>query len=278
MDVGVALFPTDRTVRPDRLAAEVEARGFESLWFPEHTHIPVTHSPYPGGGHLPDHYRRTYDPFVALAVAATATATLRVGTGICLLAQRDPIVTAKEVASLDVLSGGRFLFGVGYGWNRPETEQHGVAFGDRRAVVHERIRAMRALWTDDEADFDGDHVRFAPSWSWPKPAQQPHPPVLLGAAAGPRTFDRVVEDCDGWMPIPGRGGSLSETVPRFRERATAAGRDLPVTAFGAKPDAATLERYLELGVDRVVWWLPQAEEEVLGALDRFAALAGDVRG
>src|SRR5688572_4875036 len=194
------MFPTDRAMNIVELARAVEERGFSSLYAPEHTHIPTSRAtPAPtGDAELPEQYRRTLDPFVALTAAATATTRLRVGTGICLVAQRDPIVTAKEVASLDFLSGGRFSFGIGFGWNREEMADHGVTYADRRAIVRERVLAMRSLWEDDEAAFAGEHVRLAPSWAWPKPVQRPHPPILIGGAAGPKLFEHIVEYADGW--------------------------------------------------------------------------------
>ena len=208
MHIGVAIFPTDQTIDPVELARESEARGFESLWFPEHSHIPTSRET-PWGGRegappLPEFYWRTHDPFVALAACAAVTSTIKLATGICLVAQRDPIYTAKEVASLDRLSGGRFLFGVGYGWNKEEMAHHGTAYGERRAILRESVLAMKELWTHDEASFDGDHVRFSSSWAWPKPHQAGGPPVILGGDAGPRTAADIVEFCDGWMPIGGR--------------------------------------------------------------------------
>ena len=276
MQLGVMMFPTDLAIRPDDLAREAEQRGFESLWFPEHTHIPVSRrTEWPGGGPLPEEYKRTHDPFVALAFAAAATERLRVGTGICLVAQRDPIVLAKEIASLDVLSGGRLLFGVGYGWNVDEMEHHGVTKPQRRAVVREKLLAMKALWTEDEAAFDGEHVRFTSSWSWPKPVQRPHPPILFGGRGSPRTYRDIVELADGWMPIPGRVDFLGQ-VDDLRAEAKAAGRDpttLDITAFGAPAKPAVLEQYAAAGVTRAIFGLPPAaREDVLPVLDRYAAL------
>ena len=277
MDIGVGIFPTAETLHPGPLAAAAEAHGFTSLWFPEHTHIPVEHTPYPAGGELPGFYARTFDPFVALTAAAAATRHITLATGVCLLAQRDPVITAKSVASLDVLSGGRVRFGVGYGWNRPETQTHGVAFEDRRAVVHDRLAAMKALWTQDEPAYDGLHTQVPRSLFWPKPAQRPHPPVVLGAGAGPKTFQRLIADFDGWMPIPGRGGSLTEVVPRLWQACEDAGRDpatMPVWVAGAKPDEATLDRYAELGLRGLYFWLPQGSEaEVLERLEELGQLS-----
>lgn len=278
MHLGVAIFPTDHSVRPDVLARAAEDAGFESLWVPEHTHMPVDHSPWPGGSELPDEYRRTLDPFVALTAAASATTTLKLATGICLVAQHDPIVLAKQTATLDLLSGGRFIFGVGYGWNRPEAEHHGTAFEARRDTLRERVLAVQALWTEDEASFDGEHVSFAPSWSWPKPVQEPHPPVLLGAALGERTLREIVEFADGWMPI---GASAAEEgLPQLRRAAEDHGRDpdsLSVTVYGTRPDPERLAALAEIGVERTVLWLPSADEgEALDVLERYTGLLREV--
>lgn len=274
MHLGIAMFATDTAIAPDRLARAVEDRGFESLFVPEHTHMPVDHTPHPGGRGLPDEYERTHDPFVALTVAAAATAELRIGTGICLVAQRDPLVLAKQTASLDRLSGGRFLFGVGYGWNRPEAEHHGAVFGTRREILREKVLAVRELWTQDEASFDGDHVSFAPSRSWPKPLQDPHPPILLGAAAGRSTFQHLIEFCDAWLPMGAR--PVFEDLPRLRQAAEDAGRDpdtISVTVYGTTPDPQRLIDLAEAGVERTVLWVPsEGEDEVLEHLDRHAAL------
>jgi probable F420-dependent oxidoreductase len=275
--LGVTIFATDRSIRPDDLAREAEERGFESLFLPEHTHIPTSRqSPYPGGGDLPEEYRRCLDPFVALAMAGAATTRLRVGTGICLVAQRDPIVTAKEVATLDLLTGGRVVLGVGFGWNVEEMADHGVDPARRRAVVREKVLAMRALWTEDEAAFDGRHVRLSPSWAWPKPVQRPHPPVLVGGAAGPTLFRHIAEYGDGWVPIGGAG--LRANLPVLREAVEEAGRDpsaVEVTVFGARPDPAVLEHHASVGVSRTVLALPSAPaDQVFPILDAWAPLLG----
>ena len=207
MHIGALIFPTDLSIRPDRLAIELEDRGFESLWVTEHTHIPTSRrTPWPGGAELPEEYRRTLDPFVALTAAATVTERLGLGTGISLVAQHDPIVLAKTIASLDLLSNGRVTLGIGVGWNEDEMEHHGVDPKRRRSVAREKVLAMRELWTQEEAAFDGELVHIEPSWSWPKPVTDPHPPILMGGAGGPVTFRHVVEYCDGWMPIHGRRG------------------------------------------------------------------------
>jgi probable F420-dependent oxidoreductase len=278
VELGVMMFPTDQAMPPDDLAAEVEARGFFGLFFPEHTHIPVDHSPFPAGGDLPEYYKRTLDPFVACTAAAVATTDLRVGTGICLVAQHDPIDLAKQVASVDHLSGGRFVFGIGYGWNRPEVEHHGVAFAERRAYVRESVLAMRELWTEDVASFEGEHVRFADSWAWPKPVQAPHPPIWMGARLGPSTEAAMAEFCDGWMPIGGR--ATKEEIPRVRAAVEAAGRDpdaFEVLIYGTKPDADQLRHFASIGVDRASFWLPPAgRDEVLPVLDGYAQLVEEL--
>jgi probable F420-dependent oxidoreductase len=279
MEIGVAIFPTDRVPAPARVAAEAEARGLESVWFPEHTHIPTSRrTPAPAGEPLPEHYRRTLDPFVAIASAATVTSTLKLATGICLVAQRDPIITAKEVASVDYVSDGRFLFGIGVGWNVDEMEHHGVDPKRRRALVRENVLAMKALWTQDEASFDGEMVSFSPSWSWPKPVRRPYPPIVMGGAAGPRTFAHIVEYCDGWMPIHGRSDAIGR-LPELRARAEAAGRDpatIELSVFGTVGEPALAEDYARAGFRRLAVSLPQdeGEEGVLRGLDRAAALVG----
>lgn len=269
----------DRTIAPHELAREAEARGFESLFLPEHTHIPVARTtPYPGGEPMPEELARLHDPFVALGMAAAVTTTLRLGTGVCLVVERDPIVLAKEVASLDLLSGGRFLFGVGFGWNAEEMADHGADPTRRRAITREKVLAMKALWADDEGSFAGEHVQVPPSWSWPKPQQSPHPPILLGGQAGDGLFRHVAEWADGWIPFGGAG--VAEQLPQLRAAAEAAGRDpddIKVTVFGARADAAVLERYQSLGVERtVLGFRPAPRDDVLPALDRRAELLNAV--
>lgn len=270
------MFMTDQTIRPTALARAIEERGFASLYVPEHTHIPVARrtAPPTGDAELAEEYRRTLDPFVALTAAAAVTERLRVGTGICLVAQRDPIVTAKEVATLDLLSDGRFVFGIGFGWNQDELEHHGVRQADRREVVRERMLAMRSLWTDDEASFQGEHVRLDPSWSWPKPVQRPGPPVLIGGAGGPVLFRHIAEYGDGWIPIGGRG--VRSALPDLERAFEDAGRDpetIRIVPFGTIPDPGKLEYYASLGIDEVVLRLPpRAADEVLPRLDRYARL------
>jgi probable F420-dependent oxidoreductase len=278
MHFGVTMFGTDQAIRPDELARAAEERGLWSLYLPEHTHIPVSRrTPPPTGDEvLPDYYARSFDPFVALTAAAAATERLRVGTGICLVAQRDPIVTAKAVASLDRLSGGRFVFGVGFGWNHDEIEDHGVDVHRRRDVAREHVLAMQRLWADDEAGFDGEFVQLPPSWAWPKPVQAPWPPVLVGGAAGPTLFQHVAEYADGWIPIGGAG--VRAALPELHRTVEAAGRDpasVRVVPFGTIPDPGKLDYYASLGIDEVVLRVPVAGRDVvLPALDEFAALVG----
>lgn len=276
MDLGVAVFATDRSWALAELAPEVEARGLTSLGVPEHTHLPVATGTGPGGRELPEEYQRTLDPFVALATAAAVTEQLTVMTAVCLVAQREPLVLAKEVASLDHVSGGRVTFGIGYGWNQPEIEHHGVAFDERRVVVHERLRAMKAVWRQEVAAVATPHVRFGPTWSWPKPVRAPHPPVLLGAGLGPRTLAAVVEDADGWMPV-GTDAAL-EGLPRLRTAWTAAGRDghPTVHALLGRPDAQAVTALAAAGVDAVSIWLPSAPRQTtLPVLDEVARLAAE---
>jgi probable F420-dependent oxidoreductase len=276
MDFGVSMFPTRYSIGPAELARAVEERGFESLFFPEHTHIPTSRrSPWPGGGDLPPEYRETLDPFLALTAAAAATERLKIGTGVCLVVERDPITLAKEVATLDHLSGGRFLFGIGGGWNREEMENHGTDPKRRFAVLRERTLAMKEIWTKDEAEFHGEFVDFDPIWSWPKPVQQPHPPILV-AGNGPGTLDRVMEYGDGWIPIPGRGAvKLGEGTEQLRRRAAEQGRPpVPVSVFGTRPDPEVIAHYAASGVDRILFALPPVSTaEAFKILDNYANLA-----
>jgi len=274
MHYGVVMFSTHYAIRPDELGRAVEQRGFESLWVPEHTHIPASRrSPWPGGPNLPKEYWHSYDPFVALTMAAAVTTKIKLGTGICLVVERDPITTAKEVASLDHLSGGRFLFGIGGGWNAEEMEHHGTPFKARWRVLRERVLAMKELWTKEDAEFHGEFVNFDKSWSHPKPAQKPHPPILMGGD-GPTTFDRVLEFCDGWMPIAGRIGGIAEKIATLQKRAKDAGRKpIPVTGFMPKPDRAVLDSLEAAGVERVVLGVPsEPADKVLPLLDGYTKL------
>lgn len=277
MRLGVTMFATDRSMTVDDLAVEAEARGFDSVWLPEHTHIPTSRiTPPPiGGGELPEEYRRTVDPLVALAAAAARTERIALGTGVLLAAQRDPIVTAKALATLQNLSGGRFWMGVGFGWNEDEMSHHGVEYRTRRARTREHVLAMRALWTEDEASFEGDYVRFTPSWSWPKP--EVRIPIVIGGGAGPKLFRHIAEYADGWIPIGGSG--LAEAIPRLRDAVAEAGRDpttLEIIPFGSIPTAAKLEHFRSIGVTECVFRLPTAgRDEVLPILDQQAELLAD---
>jgi len=277
MQFGLMMFPADYAIRPDDLAREAEARNFESLWFPEHTHIPASRrSPWPGGGDLPQEYWHTHDPFVALGMAAAVTTRLELATGICLLIERDTITTAKEVATLDFLSNGRFLFGIGGGWNVEEMGHHGTVFKTRWKKLREQVAAMKQIWTADAAEYRGEFVNFEPIWSWPKPVQKPHPPILLGGHS-PQVLQRVVEYCDGWMPIGGRATELLADVQRLRQLAEQKGRDprtVSVTVFGAPADPAVLAQYRAAGVERVSFGLPPADrDKVLPLMDRYTAVA-----
>ena len=279
MQFGAVMFATDYSIRPDELARVLEDRGFESMWVPEHTHIPAgRQSPWPGGGDLPKEYWHTYDPFVALTAAAGATTKLKLGTGICLVIERDPITLAKEIASLDVLSNGRFLFGIGGGWNSEEMAHHGTRYRSRWRLMRERILAMKEIWTKDEAEFHGEFVNFDKIWSYPKPVQKPHPPIIMGGD-GATTFDRVIEYCDGWMPIGGRpsqGPSLPEKIAMLRRQAEDAGRDpatISITTFGTRPDADQIGRLEEAGVERVIFMLPSEQRDtVMPIIDNCAKL------
>lgn len=282
MRLGLLIFPTDRGIQPVELAREAEARGFDSLWFPEHSHIPVSRRT-PWGGRdgappLPEEYWRTHDQFIALTAAAAVTSTLRLGTGITLVAQRDPLWLAKEVASLDVISGGRVLLGVGYGWNHEEMEAHGVDPRTRRRLVREKVLACKALWTQDEASFDGEFVRFEPSWSWPKPVQQPHPPIVVGASPTPLHFRHIVEYGDVWMPIEGRW-PVDRPWADLQRMAAEAGRDpstLGLGIFGARPESAHLAGYRDLGASFVALGLPALDRDAaLAAMDRYAPLVAE---
>jgi probable F420-dependent oxidoreductase len=275
MKFGIAVFPTDDAADPATIARLVEERGFESLFFPEHTHIPASRmTPYRGGGELPRAYSHTLDPFVALTAAATATERLLVATGICLVVERDPITTAKEVASLDQVSGGRFLFGVGAGWNEEEMENHGTEPRRRFGIMRERIEAMKAIWTQDEAAYHGRYVDFEPIWSWPKPVQKPHPPILVGGN-GEKVLDRVLAFGDEWMPNRLRDEQrFFARVTELQERAQETGRNrIPVTFSGAPTEPEVIERLAGGGIDRCVFYVPPAAAgEIERHIDERAAL------
>lgn len=276
MKLGITMFATDTAMDPVSLAREAEARGFRSLYLPEHTHIPTSRRTPPPTGEkvLAEEYKRTLDPFVSLAAAAAVTSRIRLGTAVCLVAQRDPIVLAKEVATLDLLSGGRVVLGVGFGWNCEEMESHGVDFRRRRALVREKVLAMQALWADDKARFHGELVRFEESWSWPKPLQRPRPPILIGGAPGPKLFAHIAEYADGWMPIGGAG--VRAALPDLRHAVASAGRDparLEVVLIGSVPDPGKLAYYESLGVTEVALRVPPAARDaVLPILDDYAKL------
>jgi probable F420-dependent oxidoreductase len=276
MHYSLVMFPTDYSIHPAELARAAEGRGFESLFFPEHTHLPTSRrTPYPGGGELPKEYSHSQDPFVALAMAAAVTKRLRVATGICLVVERDPIVLAKEVASLDHLSGGRVLFGIGGGWNVEEMENHGTNFKTRWKLLRERVEAMKAIWQHDEASYRGELVGFDPIWSYPKPAQRPHPPILLGGH-GEVALKRVVAYCDGWLPISLMAGDLARGIADLHRLAEAAKRDpksISISVFWAPPDRGAIDGYAKLGVERVIFALPsESRETVLPMLDGYAKL------
>ncbi len=273
MKFGLAIFPTEDIPAPGELARMTEERGFESLFFPEHTHIPASReTQYPLGGELPAMYSRTYDPFVALAAAAGSTSRLRIATGICLVIERDPIVTAKEVASLDRISDGRFLFGVGAGWNLEEMRNHGTDPATRFGLMRERIEGMKAIWSSDEATYMGEHVRIDRIWSWPKPIQRPHPPILVGGN-GPRVLDRVLAYGDEWMPNRVRDDEMLARIAELRTRVQQAGRaPVPVTLMGLMRDPARIERLERAGVHRGVFWLPSVASEIEQTMDRYAGV------
>jgi len=282
MDFGASMFFTDYSMAPGELARALEERGFESVWAPEHSHIPLSRkTPYPGGGDLPKPYYDCMDPFVTLTAAAAVTKRLKVGTGVCLVAQRDPIQTAKLVASIDQVSGGRFLFGIGDGWNQDEMENHGTVFETRHKLVRERIAAMKAIWTEAKAEYHGEFVNFGPMMAWPKPVQRPHPPIIVGGA-WPYGARRAVRYGDGWVPLASRPqyGDVTTYLPEFRKLAEQAGRDpdsLPVSIFGAPEDASTLARYRDAKIVRAVVGLPSAKaDEVLPILDRWVPLMKQV--
>jgi probable F420-dependent oxidoreductase len=272
MHIGVAMFCTDYSIAATELAAALEQRGFESLWLPEHSHIPLSRrSAYPAGGELPKKYYDVMDPFVLLGAAAAVTVRLKLATGICLVPQRDAIQTAKAVASIDQVSRGRFLFGVGAGWNAEEMADHGTDFKRRTDVLREKLAAMRAIWTQAKPEYHGDFVRFGPMMAWPKPLQKPHPPVLMGGGM-PYGARRALAYADGWMPHARRPTyHLFDKLPEFREMAKRAGRTVPITAFGVEHDPALWPPYREAGIERIVLSLePEGRDLVLPRLDHWA--------
>jgi len=276
MKFGVQMFPTDYAIPVTELAKACEDLGFESLFFPEHTHIPTSRrTPWPGGAPLPMEYSHTLDPFVACGAAAAVTKNLTLGTGICLVRERDPITLAKEVASVDFLSGGRFLFGIGGGWNEEEMENHGTKPSLRWKILRERVLAMKEIWTKDEPAYHGTYVNFDPIWSWPKPVQKPHPPILLGGESR-YTLQRVVDLCDGWYPRGRAPETVLAGMKELRELAAKAGRDMKtisVSAFAAPPDRGVLDQFAAAGVTRSIILLPpEPREKVLPLLDQYAKL------
>ncbi len=274
MEIGVGYFATHDAMDPGALARLVEDRGHESRFFAEHTHIPAARTtPYEGGGELPRKYLHTYDLFVTLTAAAAATTRLRVGSGVCLVIERDPIITAKEVASVDMLSGGRLEFGVGAGWNREEMATHGTDPRTRMALLRERVEAMKVIWTQDEASYHGAYVSFDRIWSWPKPAQRPHPPVLVGGF-GPTVLDRVLAFGDAWFP-----NHRPEVVERARELRSRAERPVDVMVMSVPADPSVIERYESAGVRRLVHWLPSGHRSVVAReLDAWETAVADVHG
>ena len=276
MKIGIMMFITETTAQPAEVARALEERGFESMFLPEHTHIPTSRTtPYPAGEPLPPEYYRTIDPFIGLMAAAAATSRLRIGTGLCLPAQHDPIILAKSVATLDALSGGRLVLGVGFGWNRDEIESHGVTFGDRRELTREHMHLMKALWTEEIAAYEGNLVSLAPSYAWPKPIQRPHPPVLVGGGAGPKLFDHVVDYADGWAPIG--PAAIEQGLPVLQQAFENAGRDpasIQLSPFDPRPTRRTRDRYRELGAERLVVNIPPLERDDM--LRCFDDIAGEL--
>jgi probable F420-dependent oxidoreductase len=274
MHFGALMFLTDYSMKPVDLARALEARGFESFWTPEHSHIPASRrTPYPMGGELPKEYYHAMDPFVTLTAAAVATKTLKVGTGICLLNQRDPIQTAKEVATIDQVSDGRFLFGIGIGWNQDEMENHGSVFDTRAKLVRERIEAMKEIWTKEKAEYHGEFVNFDPVFAWPKPVQKPYPPIFVGGGF-PHAARRAARYGDAWAPV---GMELTdEIIAKFQAMVKDAGRDpgsVKIDLMMPPEDLDALKRYRDKGINRVVAFLPSAkDDEVLPILDRWAEL------
>jgi probable F420-dependent oxidoreductase len=277
MEIGAAMFFTDYAMPAQEIGPALEQRGFESIWAPEHSHIPLSRrSPWPGGAELPKKYFDAMDPFVTLSVIAAVTRTIKIGTGVCLVIQRDTIQTAKLVASLDQVSAGRFLFGIGGGWNAEEMEDHGTEFKTRFKKLREQIEAMKAIWTQTKPEYSGDLVKFPPMMVWPKPVQKPYPPVILGGAY-PHAARRAVAYGDGWIPIAGRGDAdLENQIVQFRAMAKEAGRDpgaLPITIFSAPENLDTLKKYKDMGISRAIVQLPSAStDEIMPIIDRWAEL------
>jgi probable F420-dependent oxidoreductase len=269
---GVAIFPTDYAISMTELAPAAEQLGFESLWVAEHSHIPTSRqSPWPGGAELPKHYWHTMDPFVALTAAALSSKTIHIATGVCLLIQRDPIHTAREVASVDHLSNGRFIFGIGAGWNREEMADHGTVFSTRWKLLREKTEACKAIWTDDVVEYHGEMVDFGAMWCSPKPVQKPHPPVILGGS-GPKILERVVRYADGWMP---NRGDVAERIPELQRMARDAGREpIPVSCY-PRPGAEEIERVARAGVERCIYYVPpDGRDAALRKLEELGTVIG----
>ena len=276
MDFGALMFFTDYAISAVDLAEALEERGFESVWAPEHSHIPTSRkTPYPGGGELPKQYYDAMDPFVSLTAAAVVTTRLKLGTGVCLVQQRDPIQTAKLVASLDQVSNGRFLFGVGGGWNQDEMEDHGTVYATRFKLLRERIEALKEIWTKSKAEYLGDMVDLPEMMTWPKPVQTPYPPILVGGGF-PQAARRAIRFGDGWCPVARSGSSLLDVLEKYRQMAHEAGRDphsVPVTLFNPAEDESELARYRDMGIARVVpFLLSEERDKILPVLDRWATL------
>lgn len=276
---GVTMFPTDYSIQPVELAKAVEERGLDSLFFPEHTHIPTSRkTPFPGGTELPRMYYHTHDPFVALGACAAVTERIQLGTGICLVIERDPITLAKEIASIDMLSQGRFVLGIGAGWNREEMENHGANYGDRWKIVREKILAMKEIWSKDEAEYHGEFVDFDPIWSWPKPVQAGGPPIWVGANTR-WTPERVAEYGDGWMPIGGMGSGMLDAVTEALEAKDRKIEDLTLALFGAPIEEDQLKGRIDQGFDDLIVSLPsEPADKILPLLDNLAEVVGKIRG
>lgn len=280
MHIGIMMFSTDQTVAPAPLARMIADRGFEAMFLPEHSHIPATRTtPYPRGGDLPPEYYRTYDMFVGLAAASVAAPELTLGTGVTVVPQHDPIYLAKQTASLDRISGGRFVFGIGYGWNADEIEHHGVPYKKRRSIAREKMLAVRQFWTEELASFDGEHVSFSPSYQWPKPAQPGGPPVVIGGLAGPKLFEHIAEYADGWAPIGPR--TIMEGLPNLQRAFEEVGRDpasIRLHAFDSRTEPGLVEHYASLGVERLVLNIaPHDQDRLERVLDELTPLIDLVR-
>ena len=275
---GVYMFPTDYAIQPVKLAQEVEARELDMMFFPEHTHIPTNRvSPWPGGGDLPEEYWHTHDPFVALAAAAAVTERIKLGTGICLVVERDPIQLANEIASLDMISQGRFILGIGAGWNAEEMANHGIAYKDRWKILREKILAMKEIWTKDEPEYHGQYVNFDPIWSYPKPVQAGGPPIWMGANSK-WTYDRIAEYCDGWMPLGERAGADIGAMRAACEKRGRNPDDITLAMFGLPAKEPVVQKYLDDGYTELLFPLPpQSEDKILPLLDKYAEIAQKMR-